>query len=110
MQKYDFSVQEPYKTYILENIKTVEGRLNKGKFKKMNIWDILSFETGEVFTITDKRQYKTFHEMIKNEWIKVVIPDARNIDEAVDAYYQFYTKQQEKEFWVVAISIQKNLS
>jgi len=31
---YNFNVAEPYKSFLLNGQKTVEGRLNKGKFKK----------------------------------------------------------------------------
>ncbi len=107
MQKYDFQVKKPYKTFILNWQKTIEWRLNKWKFKKTKIWDILYFETWEEFLITDKREYKTFFEMLKTEWIKKVVPDVNTIDEAVNIYYKFYTKQQEIEFWVIALEIEK---
>ncbi len=45
--------------------------------------------------------------MIEKEGIKNVIPDKESIDEAVSVYYKFYTKEQEKEFGVVAIKIKK---
>ena len=47
--KYDFWVQEPYKSFLLNWKKTVEWRLNKGKFGKIIPWDILFFETWEEF-------------------------------------------------------------
>lgn len=47
-----FTVKEPYKSLILSGEKTVEGRLNKGKFADLKIWDYLKFEdTGEVLEV-----------------------------------------------------------
>lgn len=106
-KKYDFLVQEPYKTFILNGQKTIEWRLNKWIFSKINIWNILCFESWENFIVIWKKEYKTFSEMIKKEWIEKVIPDAKSIEEATNVYYKFYTKEQEKKFWVVAIEIKK---
>lgn len=39
-----FTVKDPYKSLILSGEKTVEGRLNKGKFADLKIWDYLKFE------------------------------------------------------------------
>lgn len=41
MQTIPLDVQEPYLSFILNEQKTVEGRLNKGKFKDLKIGDIL---------------------------------------------------------------------
>lgn len=30
--------------------------------------------------------------------IEKIIPDAKILDEAINVYYKFYTKEQEKEF------------
>jgi len=45
--------------------------------------------------------------MLKKEGIVNVVPDKNSIDEAVAVYYKFYTKEQEREFGVVAIKIHK---
>lgn len=107
MQIIDFWVQEPYKTYILDWVKTIEWRLNKWKFNKLSLGDILEFDTWEKFKVVWKFLYNSFKDMLINEWIKNVIPDKKTIEEAVNVYYKFYTKEQEKEFWVIAIQISK---
>lgn len=103
---YQVDKQEPYLSYILSGVKTVEGRLNKGKFRDMKNGDII--ETNrQKFLIEYKKEYKTFKDMIKNEGIKNVIPDKTNLDDAVNVYYKFYTKEQEKQFGVLAIKVKK---
>lgn len=106
MTKIIINIQEPYKTFVLNGIKTVEGRINKGKFATMKIGDILEIG-GIKFNIIEKSIYQNFREMIEKEGIENVIPDKNNIDDAVEVYYKFYTKEQEKKFKVVAIKIQK---
>ena len=43
MEKYTLSVDEPWFSLISLGLKTIEGRLNKGLFKKMEIGDIVKF-------------------------------------------------------------------
>jgi len=106
MKRYKAEKQEPYLSLILSGIKTVEGRLNKGKFKEMKVGDIIE-TSGFDFLVLEKNLYKSFKEMIEKEEVNNVIPDKETIDEAVKVYYKFYTKEQEKEFGVVAIKIRK---
>lgn len=109
MQTIPLDVQEPYLSFILNEQKTVEGRLNKGKFKDLKIGDVLLIGPEEKrFLIERTIVYKTFREMIEKEGIENVIPDKDNIDEAEAVYYKFYTKEQEKEFGVLAIVIKMN--
>lgn len=106
MKEIKISVQEPYLSFILNGQKTVEGRLNKGGFAKIEKGDSLVLENNK-FEIIENKKYNSFREMIISEGIENVIPDKENIDEAVDVYYKFYTKKQEKEFGVCAIKIRK---
>lgn len=106
MQTIPLNVQEPYLSFILNGQKTVEGRLNKGKFKDLKVGDILLIGPEEKkFLIERTTIYESFREMIEEEGIENVIPDKNNIDDAEAVYYKFYTKEQEKEFGVLAIKI-----
>ncbi len=108
MNTININVNEPYKTFIIEGKKSVEGRLNKGKFFKAQVGDILQIDPeGVQFKIVSKNVYLTFREMIEKEGIENVIPDKSKIDDAVNVYYNFYTKEQEREFGVVAIKISR---
>lgn len=108
MQKIEINVQEPYLGYILSGKKTVEGRLNKGKFGSLKNGDILTIgSTVNEYEVIATQVYKNFREMIENEGVENVIPDKNSIDDAVAVYYNFYTPEQEKEFGVVAIKIKK---
>ncbi len=106
MQTIPLNVQEPYLSFILNGQKTVEGRLNKGKFKDLKVGDVLLIGPEEnKFLIERTTVYKSFREMIEKEGIENVIPDKDNIDDAEAVYYKFYTKEQEKEFGVLSIKI-----
>lgn len=104
------NISEPHHSFILNGQKTVEIRLNKGKFVDIQIGDILEvgLERNQL-EVVEKNIYKSFREAIETEGIKNVVPDKDDIDDAVNVYYQFYTKEQEKEFGVVAIKVKKRL-
>lgn len=107
MNIFPINVQEPYATFILNGVKTVEGRLNKGKFAEAQVGDQVLLNETTTFVIVGKNQYKTFKEMIESEGLKNVIPDVETVEQAVQVYYGFYTPEQEKEFEVVALKLQK---
>ncbi len=108
MNQININVQEPYLSFILNGQKTVEGRLNKGKFATIQLGDILIINNLiDKFKIVGKNNYPTFKAMIEAEGLKNIIPDKETIDEAVDVYYNFYTNDQEKEFGVLAIQLKK---
>jgi len=107
MKIFEINIQEPYYSYVLSGKKNVEGRLNKGKFKEIQTGDFLLINNEHKFEVIEKNIYKSFREMIEKEKIENVIPDKDNIEDAVNVYYKFYTKNQEEEFGVVAIKIKK---
>ena len=105
--KKTFNVQEPYFSFIKEGKKTVEGRLNKGKFANMQVGDVVVVNDDFDIKIIAKRTYDSFSDMIENEGIQNVIPNASSLEEAVAVYYKFYTKEQEKMYGVLAIEMKQ---
>lgn len=107
MNTIEFNVQEPYHTFILNGVKTVEGRLNKGKFAALKIGDRLSLNKQTLFEVIAIVPYDSFRDMIEAEGVQNIVPDKQTTDEAVQVYYRFYTPLQEKECGVLAIRIKK---
>ena len=105
--EYSIDIQEPYKTFLLNWQKIIEWRLNKWKFKNLQIWDILQIGSWEEFIIENVSYHQSFKEMVQALWRTNIIPDAENDDEAVNVYYRFYTPDDEKKFWVVWIQVKK---
>jgi len=105
---HTFQVQEPYKSFLLNWQKTVEWRLNKGKFAKIVPWDILCFETWEEFEVLEKNIYKSFFKMMEKEGFKNVLPDKDDIKDGVETvYYKFYSKDLEEKFWVAGVKVKR---
>ena len=108
MSIIEINMQEPYHSFVINGKKTVEGRLNKGKFASIKIGDILILKPEKMqFEVIEKNIYPSFKDMIIKEGISNVIPDKNNIKEAMNVYYKFYTIKQEKEHGVLAIKIRK---
>lgn len=103
-------VSLPWYTLIKEGKKTVEGRPNRKDFAQMKVGDRIEFfnkELNENFMveITNVTHHKSFEEMISSNGIDNVLPGIRNLDEGVQVYMQYYTKEMEAEFGVVGIHI-----
>jgi len=109
-RKITINVQEPYLSYLLNGQKKVECRLNKGKIASIQKGDLLIIKPKKaIFKIIRKTLYNNFYQMIAKEGIKNVLPNKNNIREAVQVYYKFYTKAEEKKFGVIALEVKKYL-
>jgi len=93
------------------SIKTIEGRLNKDKYK-----DIVSGKTKFIHFVNKQKDsagiyvlvekviiYKSFEEYIIQEGISRTLPGVKTIKEAVDIYRNYYPESDEKEYGVLAI-------
>jgi ASC-1-like (ASCH) protein len=106
---------------VLENIrhgrKTIEGRLGKPKFLKLDVGDILHlrediWDEGVIIAsrlsnlkirITQILYFETFAEMMDSLDHEAAIPDAKTPEEAAAAYRKYYSAEDEQEYGVVAI-------
>jgi len=110
---YIETLSEPWFSLIVLGLKTVEGRKNKNKFKDMKVGDIVEwtnedFMSRSVLTkITEKAEYPTFKEYLEKEGLDKCLPGMEKfgIDHGLSVYYKYFTKEEEKEFGVVAIRL-----
>lgn len=111
----EINVQEPWFTLIKRGLKTVEGRLNKGKFSKMKKGDIISWcysknnKKCESFKtkIIKISKYTSFEQMLKVETLKKTLPGIPTIECGVRVYREFYNENKEKDFGVLAITLKR---
>ena len=110
--KYILHLSEPWFTLISLGLKTVEGRKNKGLFKEMKVGDIIEwtnedFDKRTVLTkITKKVEYNTFAEYLNNEGLENCLPGMTSLEHGLSVYFKYFTKQEEKEFGVIAIHLE----
>lgn len=105
---------------IIAGRKTIEGRLNKGKFADYVVGDVVSLrrdyrdlsgvlhdgESRAAFVkIVAIRKYKTFLDMTKTENYKLIIPSAENAESAAKVYNSYYLANDQEKYGVLAIEI-----
>jgi ASC-1-like (ASCH) protein len=106
------NLSEPWFTLISLGLKTVEGRKNKGKFKYMQIGEIIewtndNFKPRSVLTkIIKKTEYNTFEEYLETEGLDKCLPGMTNMENGLSVYFKYFTKEDEKEFGVIAIGLE----
>ena len=104
----EINVQNPWFQYIKNKKKKIEGRLNKGIFKsfiKGEKIKIINENNFIIVKIKKIRKYNTFEEYLSQEGLRKTLPNIKNIQDGCDIYYKFYTKEQEKEYGILAIEI-----
>jgi len=105
---------------IIAGRKTIEGRLNRGKFAQYQVGDIVELrrdvrgpdgilrdgDSPEVrVEIVAIRRYQSFLQMASTEGFVRVIPSAKDVGEAAKEYDTYYSIADQTRFGVVAIEI-----
>lgn len=109
--KYIEHVSEPWFSLILFGLKTVEGRKNKGRFSEIVAGDVIKwmnddFGRREVTTIvTGVQKYGTFREYLESEGLNKCLPGVKYMNAGEDVYYEYYTRDDERIYGVVAIRL-----
>jgi ASC-1-like (ASCH) protein len=105
-------LSEPWFTLISIGMKVFEGRKNKGRFKEMQIGDIVKwynddFDHREILTkIVDKYEYDTFKKYLTDLTLKKCLPGIKSLDIGLSVYYKYFTKEDEQKYGVVAIKLE----
>lgn len=109
-QVVEFNCDEPFASYLISGIKTVEGRVNKGKWKTLNIGDVLMLKTGDIvtkFMVRDLTYANTFEDLYQ-ELGANLLPDLPQ-SAWYSTYSKFFTKEEETKYGVVGIHLSKLL-
>jgi ASC-1-like (ASCH) protein len=111
--EYTKNVSEPWFSLILLNIKTVEGRLNKGDFKAMKKGDIINwtnnnfgYERSFATKIVKITNYDNFASYLTTEKLPNCLPGIDTVNHGVNGvYYKYFTPEDETTYGVVAIKV-----
>jgi len=102
--------QEPYFTFLKQGLKYIEGRLEKGLYAQVSkgdhihVYSVDEKESVEV-VVLGVRKYSSFLAMLQVEPFKKVLPDVDTPEEGVSKYREFYSKENEVKYGVVAIEV-----
>jgi ASC-1-like (ASCH) protein len=108
----NMNLSEPWFTLITLGLKTIEGRLNKGKFKELNVGDTIKWENSDfkyrsiMTRITKKVEYKSFEKYLESEGMEKCLPAVPSLEHGLSVYYKYYTKDDEAKFGIVAIHLE----
>lgn len=105
---------------ILDGRKTIEVRLGKPKFLKIQPGDILKIRediwTNNEITafvddslrvkVTQVLYFESFKELFEVTDFSTAIPNAKNSNEAMETYHTFYSTQDERKYGVAAFFIE----
>ncbi len=110
--KYHSHKAEPYFTFLKNGQKTIEGRARKGRYRNVRPGDEIVVlneeETDRVETIVKRvTKYRSIEKMLTGESLKKLLPDVDTIDQGIEVYRKFYTPEQEQQFGMVAIEVER---
>ena len=105
-------LSEPWFSLISLGLKIVEGRKNKGRFKDMQVGEIIEWHNDDFMSrsiqtrITRKATYTTFKEYLETEGLNKCLPGIPSLEHGLSVYYKYFTKEDEALYGVVAIELQ----
>ena len=110
---YTQHLSEPWFSLISLGLKTVEGRKNKGVFKEMQPGNIIEwynddFLPRKILTkVIRKTTYHTFKDYLEKERLDKCLPGIPTLEHGLSVYYKYFTKEDEANYGVIAIEIQR---
>ena len=85
-------LSEPWFSLISLGLKTVEGRINKGKFQQMQIGDIIEWNNEDFLErkiltkVIGKIEYKSFTEYLETEGLDKCLPGMPSLAHGLSVY------------------------
>ena len=102
----DCNVAQPWFDHIASGVKTVEGRLNKGKFAALKAGQVLSINDGALRChVVKVEAFASFRHLLEQEGVRRVLPGVADVAEGCAVYQQFYSAEAQSEHGVVALHL-----
>lgn len=106
MTVHRLSVDDPWAEYIQSGQKTIEGRLNKEKYKYFEVNDLIFWNNKFHSKIKAIRHYPSFFSFLSTEKLEQCLPGVQSVAEGVnDVYYKYYLEEEEKKYGVLCIEL-----
>ena len=105
-------LSEPWFTLVMLGVKTVEGRLNKGEFGKIQVGDIITFYNDDAIyrefnvKIIEIANYSNFESYLRKETLKKCLPGFFKIKDGLKVYYKYYSKEDEEKYKIKAFRME----
>lgn len=102
-------LSEPWFSLVKLGLKTIEGRLDKGSFSNLKRDDIIVFYNDDfghrecIVRILKVNRYDTFENYLKTESLKRTLPGFTRINDGLNVYYKYFSKEDESKYKIVAV-------
>lgn len=104
----------PWFQYLIEGIKTWDIRLNKNDWNKIAVGELILYY-GDVdncrkvccMKIIDIKKYPYFTDLIKEISLNSIFPQIASDIDANNLFHKWYNQNDEKEYGVIAINLEK---
>lgn len=117
MQTFESGREASLLVDIKAGLKTIECRLNRGKFADYQVGDQVflredTYENGQIVAsrprqvlveVSQIEQFPSFEQMLVSVGYEKVVPRATNLLTAVDECYKYYSPEDERQYGVLAI-------
>jgi ASC-1-like (ASCH) protein len=104
-------VSEPWYSAIALGVKTVEGRLFKGKFVDVKPGDYVYITCPEKTSstikciVTKAVRYDNFESYLVREGLNTTLPGVHTLKDGILIYRKFYNEESEKNYGVIGIHL-----
>ena len=103
------SIDDPWFQLFADGIKTVEGRLNKGKFSALSAGSSISVlsNRGECLQamVVEIRHYMSFREFLVGEGLEKTLPGIKTIEAGLEVYNKYYPVGTDTHLGVLGIQL-----
>ncbi|XP_034685596.1 uncharacterized protein LOC117914382 isoform X3 [Vitis riparia] len=94
---FELHVQEPFFSQLKDGLKIIEGRCAVGDYNRIGSGALILFNKCLVLEV----------QLLESEGLAEVLPGVKTIEEGVQIYRKFYTKEKERSNGVLAICVAK---
>lgn len=101
---------EPWFSYLRDEIKPVEGRINKPQYQKIREGDYIDFiSEGDQFRVqvTEIRKYPNVMDYLTDVTLEKALPGVSSLGEGERIYFQWNTPEEIERWGFLAIFVKK---
>ena len=94
-------LSEPWFSLISLGLKSIEGRLNKGRFQTIQVGDIIEWNNTDFLSrkcktrVIRKANYSDFISYLHTETLEKTLPAIPSINHGLGVYYKYYSRGEE---------------
>ena len=109
----ELRLRQPHFRHVVANKKQVDGRVFFPSLRNLKAGCTIKYTLGQEFVfkrLTSLQEYKCFRDMLRTEGLRQCLPNAKDLDKAVDMYHKLKANGKDyktlaKKYGVVALRL-----